>query len=81
MFIEPRLEFAVVAEMERGRLRGEERLQRGDDPLFPVGLDRLRFPARGRQVMGTIHATEIFSICCPEISRSTAADIALFCAE
>jgi len=33
-------------------------------------------PARGRQVMGSIHGTEIFAICCPDISRDTAADIA-----
>jgi hypothetical protein len=28
--------------------------------------------------MGTIHATEIFPICCPDISRDTAASIADF---
>jgi hypothetical protein len=26
--------------------------------------------------MGTIHGTEIFAICCPDISRDTASDIA-----
>jgi acetyl esterase/lipase len=36
--------------------------------------------ARCRQVMGTIHGTEIFPICCPDISRDTASDIANFCA-
>ena len=34
--------------------------------------------ARCRQVMGTIHGTEIFAICCPDISRDTASDIANF---
>jgi hypothetical protein len=29
--------------------------------------------------MGTMHATEIFSIACPEISRDTARDLAAFC--
>jgi acetyl esterase len=32
--------------------------------------------ARCRQVMGTVHATEIFISCCPDISRDTASDIA-----
>ena len=36
-------------------------------------------PARARQVMGTMHATEIFTIACPEISRDTARDLAAFC--
>jgi acetyl esterase len=36
-------------------------------------------PARCRQVMGTMHGTEIFTIACPEISRDTARDIAAFC--
>ena len=36
-------------------------------------------PARCRQLMGTIHGAEIFSIACPDISRNTAADIAAFC--
>ena len=35
--------------------------------------------ARCRQVMGTIHGTEIFPMCCPDISRDTAANIADFC--
>lgn len=41
-------------------------------------LLRAGVPARCRQVMGTIHGTEIFPACCPEISRDTAADIAGF---
>ncbi len=35
--------------------------------------------ARCRQVMGTMHGTEIFPICCPDISNDTARDIAAFC--
>jgi acetyl esterase len=35
--------------------------------------------ARCRQVMGTIHGTEIFPIACPDISHDTASDIANFC--
>ena len=35
--------------------------------------------ARCRQVMGTIHGTEIFPLACPDISRDTAANIADFC--
>ena len=52
------------------------------DPLRDEGvafyrmLLRAGVPARGRQVMGTIHGTEIFAIACPDISRDTAADIA-----
>ncbi len=52
------------------------------DPLRDEGLSFYRLllkagvPARGRQVMGTIHGTEIFAICCPDISRDTASDIA-----
>jgi acetyl esterase/lipase len=55
------------------------------DPLRDEGLGFYRLllkagvPARGRQVMGTIHGTEIFAICCPEISRDTARDMAAFC--
>jgi len=52
------------------------------DPLRDEGIEFYRLllragvPARCRQVMGTIHGTEIFAICCPDISRDTAADIA-----
>ncbi|MGA0602724.1 alpha/beta hydrolase [Caulobacter sp. KR2-114] len=55
------------------------------DPLRDEGLEFYRLllragvPARGRQVMGTIHGTEIFASCCPDISRDTARDLAAFC--
>jgi acetyl esterase len=54
------------------------------DPLRDEGLNFYRLllkagvPARGRQVMGTMHGTEIFGIACPEISRDTARDLAAF---
>lgn len=54
------------------------------DPLRDEGVAFYRLllragqPARCRQVMGTIHGTEIFSIACPDISRDTAADLARF---
>jgi len=54
------------------------------DPLRDEGVGFYRLllragvPARCRQLMGTIHGTEIFSIACPEISRDTAADLARF---
>ena len=57
------------------------------DPLRDEGIEFYRLllragvPARCRQVMGTIHGTEIFVIACPEISRETAASIARFCRE
>ncbi len=52
------------------------------DPLRDEGIEFYRMllkagvPARCRQVMGTIHGTEIFAITCPDISRDTASDIA-----
>lgn len=52
------------------------------DPLRDEGINFYRFlmrngvSARCRQVMGTVHATEIFISCCPDISRDTASDIA-----
>jgi acetyl esterase/lipase len=55
------------------------------DPLRDEGINfyrlllRAEVPARCRQVMGTMHGTEIFSIACPEISRDTARDLAAFC--
>ncbi|MEE2672647.1 MAG: alpha/beta hydrolase [Myxococcota bacterium] len=55
------------------------------DPLRDEGINFYRLlvragvSARCRQVMGTIHGTEIFPIACPEISRDTAASIADFC--
>jgi acetyl esterase/lipase len=54
------------------------------DPLRDEGINFYRLllragvPARGRQVMGTMHGTEIFTIACPDISRDTARDIAGF---
>ncbi len=54
------------------------------DPLRDEGVEFYRLllragvPARCRQVMGTIHGTEIFVISCPDISRDTASDIANF---
>ena len=54
------------------------------DPLRDEGIGFYRLlmhngvAARCRQVMGTIHGTEIFAICCPDISRDTASDIANF---
>jgi hypothetical protein len=32
--------------------------------------------ARGREVLGTIHFTQMFPVVCPEISRDTARDFA-----
>ena len=55
------------------------------DPLRDEGIEFYRLllragvRARCRQVMGTIHGTEIFSLACPDISRETAASIAHFC--
>ncbi|MCB1700615.1 MAG: alpha/beta hydrolase [Pseudomonadales bacterium] len=57
------------------------------DPLRDEGIEfyrallRAGVPARCRQVMGTTHGIEIFATACPEISRETAALIALFCRE
>lgn len=57
------------------------------DPLRDEGIEfyrallRAGVPARCRQVMGTTHGVEIFASACPEISRETAACIALFCRE
>ena len=55
------------------------------DPLRDEGIEFYRrllaagVPAQCRQVMGTIHATEIFPIAAPEVSRETARSIADFC--
>jgi acetyl esterase len=54
------------------------------DPLRDEGLVFYRrllaagVAARGRQVMGTVHGTEILAIACPDISRDTASDLANF---
>ena len=51
------------------------------DPLRDEGINFYRFllrsgvHARCRQIMGTVHGTEIFISCCPDISRDTARDI------
>jgi acetyl esterase len=55
------------------------------DPLRDEGIEFYRLllragvRARCRQVMGTIHGTEIFSVACPDISYETAGSIAQFC--
>ena len=55
------------------------------DPLRDEGVNfyrtllRAGVPARCREVIGTIHGTEIFPIATPDISRDTAASIAHFC--
>ena len=55
------------------------------DPLRDEGINFYRLliaegvPAGCRQVMGTIHGTEVFPMACPEISRETARSIADFC--
>jgi acetyl esterase len=57
------------------------------DPLRDEGINFYRLllragvPARCRQMMGTMHGTEIFTIACPEVSRDTARDIAAFARE
>jgi acetyl esterase len=51
---------------------------RDEGILFYRRLLEAGVPARGRQVMGTMHGTEIFSIVCPEISHDTARDLAAF---
>ena len=54
------------------------------DPLRDEGINFYRLltssgvAARCRQVMGTVHGTEIFAVCCPDISRDTASDLANF---
>lgn len=55
------------------------------DPLLDEGINfyrtllRAGVNTRCRQVMGTIHGTEIFPLATPDISRDTAASIADFC--
>lgn len=57
------------------------------DPLRDEGIEFYRLllragvSARCRVVMGTSHGTEIFAAACPDISRDTAANIAMFCRE
>jgi acetyl esterase/lipase len=55
------------------------------DPLRDEGINFYRLlmhngvASRCRQLMGTIHGTEVVASCCPEISRTTARDLADFC--
>ncbi|MEM9175911.1 MAG: alpha/beta hydrolase [Myxococcota bacterium] len=55
------------------------------DPLRDEGIHFYRLllqagvEARCRQVMGTVHGTEIFPLLCPDISRDTARAVADFC--
>ena len=55
------------------------------DPLRDEGVNfyrtllRAGAPARCREVIGTIHGTEIFPLAAPDISRDTAVSIAHFC--
>lgn len=57
------------------------------DPLRDEGIEFYRLllragvPAQCRNVMGTSHGIEIFAAACPEISRQTAASIAMFTRE
>ena len=57
------------------------------DPLRDEGIEFYRLllragvPARCRQVMGTIHGSDVFVVSCPEISRDTASSMARFCRE
>ena len=57
------------------------------DPLRDEGINFYRrlleagVAARCRQMMGTMHGTEIFTIACPDVSRDTARDIAAFTRE
>jgi acetyl esterase len=54
------------------------------DPLRDEGINFYRLliqngvAASCRELKGTVHATEIFPVMCPDISRSTASDIARF---
>ncbi|MFV0526976.1 MAG: alpha/beta hydrolase [Acidimicrobiales bacterium] len=56
------------------------------DPLRDEGVEFYRLLMRAgvsaqcRQVMGTVHGTEIFSLACPDVSYETARSIAQFCA-
>ncbi len=55
------------------------------DPLRDEGINFYRLllragvAARCRQVMGTIHGTEVFPMACLDISQDTARDLAAFC--
>jgi len=51
------------------------------DPLRDEGIEFYRFlngagvPARCRQVMGTVHGSEVFAVSCPDVATETAASI------
>lgn len=55
------------------------------DPLRDEGINFYRLllragvSSRCRQVMGTVHGTEVFPMVCTDISRDTARDLASFC--
>jgi acetyl esterase/lipase len=55
------------------------------DPLRDEGIAFYRLllragaRARCRQLMGTIHGSDVFALACPDISQATAASIAHFC--
>lgn len=57
------------------------------DPLRDEGINFYRLllhngvAARCRQIMGTVHATEIFPVMCPDISHDTASAITRFASE
>ncbi len=57
------------------------------DPLRDEGINFYRLllragvPARCRQMMGTVHGTDVLTFVCPDISRDTARDIAAFARE
>jgi acetyl esterase len=54
------------------------------DPLRDEGINFYRLliragvPARCRQIMGTVHGSDVMTAVCPDISRDTARDIAAF---
>jgi acetyl esterase/lipase len=54
------------------------------DPLRDEGVAFYRLllsagvAARGREVLGTMHFTEMLPVLCPDVSRDTARDIAAF---
>ena len=57
------------------------------DPLRDEGIEFYRLliandvPARCRLMMGTIHATEVFPVMCPDVTHDTARDIVAFASE
>jgi acetyl esterase/lipase len=57
------------------------------DPLHDEGVALYRLllsagvAARGRDILGTMHGTELTVALCPEITRATALDLAAFAKE